>query len=258
MVPEGTTESRQWSLAWDALRAVEASWDDPAARQRGLLACRRLLEDSPVPRLRRLATLVRDDLSPQAFLTVLVPVERVAARTRVADADMGVTGQDRDTAPQTFPLTVVADNLRSALNIGGIFRTADALGAEALWLCGYSATPEHPQVARSALGAETVLPWRRWDDVRDAIAALRAAGVAVYALETSDRAAPVESHRFAYPCALLLGSERFGLDPDVLAMADGLVRIPMHGRKNSLNVVAAFAVAGYAARSGWDGKDGMR
>lgn len=257
MVPEGTTELRHWTLAWDALRAVEASWEDVVARQRGLLACRGQLEGSGLPRLQRLATLVRPDMSRAAFLTVLVPVERVAARTRVTDAEMGVTGSDR-TERRTFPMTVVADNLRSAFNVGGVFRTADALGAEAVWLCGYSASPEQPQVARAALGAEMALPWRHFDDVRAAVGELRSVGTAVYALETSDHATPVESQDFLFPCALLLGSERFGLDPDVVAMADALVRIEMYGRKNSLNVVSALAVAGYAARHGWSGKDKAR
>jgi tRNA(Leu) C34 or U34 (ribose-2'-O)-methylase TrmL len=258
MVPSGTTETRQWTLAWDALRAVEACWEDSAARARGLLECRRLLEDCSAERLRQLAVLVHPDLTRTGFLSVLVPVERIAARTRVTDPDMGVTGTDRETARSPFPLTVVADNLRSAFNLGGVFRTADALGAEAVWLCGYSATPDHPHVARAALGAEASMPWRRWDDVRAAVASLRSSGAAVYALETSERAVAVEQHAFEFPCALLLGAERFGLDADVLAMVDALVRIEMYGRKNSLNVVSALAVAGYAARLRWNGKERAR
>ena len=184
-----------------------------------------------------------------------MPVERVAARARVTDADCGITTLDRDLR-DPFPLTVVADNLRSAFNLGGLFRTADAVGATRVFLCGYTATPDNPQVARSALGAETAVPCETFANVRDAVARLRAEGVAVYALETARDAVPVESFAFRFPCALLLGSERFGLDGDVVAGADAVLCLRTYGRKNSLNVVSAFAVAAYAARAAYNRENG--
>ena len=82
----------------------------------------------------------------------------------------------------------------------------------------------------------------------------RAGGRRVVALETSARAVPLREARFGFPALLLLGSERFGLDPDVVASADECVAIPGHGAKNSLNVVSAFAVAAAAMRAAWDAR----
>jgi tRNA G18 (ribose-2'-O)-methylase SpoU len=80
-------------------------------------------------------------------------------------------------------------------------------------------------------------------DVRDAVDALRAEGRRIYALETVDGATDISRASIVFPCAVLLGNERFGLDPDVVAMADEVLEIRSHGMKNSLNVVSAFSVA---------------
>jgi tRNA G18 (ribose-2'-O)-methylase SpoU len=146
----------------------------------------------------------------------------------------------------------VADSLRSAFNVGGLFRTAECFGAESVWLCGYSATPEHPHVAEAALGADRLVPWRACSRTTDAIGDLRRAGRAVVALETVDGAPDLTVFRWSFPCALLLGNERFGLGPDLVAQADACVRIPVFGRKNSLNVVSAAAIALHAARCAWE------
>ena len=234
------------------MRAAAEAAPGPA-REAALAAARAFLAAAEAERLRSLARLLPPGADDRAVLCALVPLERVDARTRVTDADLGIADADAPAAPpDLFPLVAVADNLRSALNAGGLFRTADFFGVEALWLCGYTAGPDHPQVARSALGAEAGVPWRRFGDVREAVAAARAEGRRVYALETSSRAVPLAEASFEWPAALLLGSERFGLDPDVVASADACVAIPGHGAKNSLNVVSAFAVAAHAMRAAAD------
>ncbi len=238
-----------WKRALELLRTVESAPKGSLERNNAIADARRHFETSGEPRLVSLARLLVPDLSDASLLAALVPVERVASRAHVTDADLGITTADA-TAPARphLPLIVVADNLRSAFNVGGLFRTADAAGAESVWLCGYSATPEHPAVRRAALGADATMPWRSFPNVRDAVEALRARGRAVLALETSARATPVERFPFGAPCGLLLGSERFGLDPEVVRDADAVLRIDTFGAKNSLNVVCAFAVAVYAAR----------
>lgn len=248
-------QTPEWREALRLVRAAAGPAPSGAAREAALAAARAFLAGAESERLRGFARLLAPGATERAVLCALVPLERVDARTRVTDADMGLTDADAPAAaPDRFPLVVVADNLRSALNVGGLFRTADFLGAEAVWLCGYSATPDHPQVARSALGAERTVPWRRFDDVREALATLRAEGRSVYALETSSRAVPLAGAAFEWPAALLLGSERFGLDPDVVAASDACVAIPGHGAKNSLNVVSALAISAYAMRAAWDAR----
>ncbi|NLF23757.1 MAG: RNA methyltransferase [Lentisphaerae bacterium] len=248
------SEARAWQLALERLQTIEVVWADPAARQRELLACSHWLADQTAyPRLARLSTLLKPDLSLETFISVLVPVEREVARRRVTDVQ--ILARDRAppaAAAAAMPLTVVVDSLRSAFNSGGLFRTADCFGAAAVWLCGYTATPDHPHVAEAALGAARHVPWRHWTRLAEAVAELRCASVAVIALETVADAQPIESYTWPFPCALLLGSERFGLGPDIIHQADDVVRIPVYGAKNSLNVVSAAAIALHAARTAWE------
>lgn len=248
-------QTPEWREALRLVRGAARAASGSPAREAALAQARLFLSRAEAPRLRGLARLLAPGAGERALAAALAPLERVDARTRVTDADLGIAGEDApDAAPDRFPLVAAADDIRSALNAGGLFRTADFFGLEALWLCGYTAGPDHPQVARSALGAERTVPWRAFPDVRDAVAAARAGGRRVVALETSARAVPLREARFAFPALLLLGSERFGLDPDVVASADECVAIPGHGAKNSLNVVSAFAVAAAAMRAAWDAR----
>lgn len=242
----------EWKRALRLVRELYSLAPDASARDHLLREVRSALETVQSPRLRSLARLVTPDADARQLLCVLVPLERVDSRTRITDADMELTDSDSPAGgkpPAKMPMIAVADNLRSLFNVGGLFRTADFFGFEALWLCGYTATPDMaPQLERAALGAVASVPWRSFDSIRDAIAELRRQGRRIYALETSKRAIPLSSATFAFPGALLLGSERFGLDPDVVASADACIAISASGIKNSLNVVTAFGVAAYQAR----------
>ena len=253
-MPDEATAARAWRQALKRLLAIEACWDDLAARRRALLECRHWLEaQTAVPRLCQLARLVDPEADRARLTSVLVPVEREVARRRVTDVQI----LDRDAPAEQppaarMPLVLVADSLRSAFNIGGLFRTAECFGAEALWLCGYSATPEHPHVTEAALGADQLVPWRSAARAAGALAELRRSGRCVVALETVAGATGLTAFQWSFPCALLLGNERFGLDAELVAQADACVRIPVFGRKNSLNVVSAAAIALHAARCAWE------
>ena len=144
------------------------------------------------------------------------------------------------------PLVVVAHDLRSAHNVGSVFRTADSAGLAAVVLTGFTPTPDHRGVAKTALGAQDAVPWRQADDVHQALAALRADGYTVAALERAPGAVgPSEVPEAAFPLALVLGNEVWGVPPDVLEAADLVVGLPQYGVKESLNVSVAFGVAAY-------------
>lgn len=243
-----------WKKALRLLRAIAALPEDAPARQKRIIEARTFFNQSPAPRLQSLARLLVSDLTDKQLLCVLVPVERVAARERITDAEMNLQAEDacRPAAANRFPLIVAADNIRSAINTGGIFRTCEFFGAEAVWLCGYTATPEHTHVARGAMGTEHSLPWRTFDNIRDAITVLRGEGRHIYALETCANAEDVSRCSYTFPAAMLLGNERFGLDPEVIALSDTILAIEGHGTKNSLNVVSACAVATHAMRRSFD------
>lgn len=227
----------------EALRLVQAAFDAPeddGARSTAF----DFLRCAQSKRLIGLAHLLQPGATARSIQAALVPLERVDKRARVTDAEMGIRSTDSPAGrADRAAFTVVADNVRSAFNSGGLFRTADFFGADRLILCGYTPGPENAQVKKTALGADETTPWERAGDVRDVIDRLHAEGRRVYALETADGANDISTFTPSWPCALLLGNERFGLDPDVVAMADAVLEIPSHGMKNSLNVVSAFAVA---------------
>lgn len=232
--------NEEWKEAYRLVSAAAARPGDEAARR----AAFDFLRTAASKRLLALAHLLQPGATPRSVQAALVPLERVDRRAKVTDAEMGIRTSDAPGHADRAPFVVVADNVRSAFNMGGIFRTADFFGAERIVLCGYSPTPENPQVAKTALGADASTPWERVADVRDAVDRLRAEGRRIYALETADGATDISRFAPVFPCAVLLGNERFGLDPDVVAMADEVLEIRSHGLKNSLNVVSAFAVAG--------------
>lgn len=158
-------------------------------------------------------------------------------------------------APATcLRLSAVLDNIRSIHNIGSIFRTADGAGFGHLYLCGYTATPEQPRLAKAALGAEQSMAWSSHPDVIELVAELKDSGCYIIALERSPEwhaQSPVFGDlrvAEAQPVVLVVGNEKAGVDPDVLSHCDRVLALPMAGVKNSLNVAVAFGIAAYQLR----------
>lgn len=144
------------------------------------------------------------------------------------------------------PLAVVVHDVRSAYNVGSIFRTADSAGVARVVLTGFTPTPEHRGVAKTALGAEDAVPWSHVESVEAALEALRADGHTVAALERVPGAVPpAEVGLEAFPLALVLGNEVHGVPQTVLEAADLVVGLPQYGVKASLNVSVAFGAAAY-------------
>ncbi|MBT4762158.1 MAG: hypothetical protein HOO06_10705 [Bdellovibrionaceae bacterium] len=137
----------------------------------------------------------------------------------------------------TFPLSIILHNVRSAHNIGSIFRSCEGLGVKKLYLTGYTSTPENPRLATTALGADKHIPWDHTDDVLKKINQLQKQNILVAAFETSEQAIVYEGHRIpSEEAVFVFGNERYGLEPEVLQAADRIYKVPMWGRKNSLNV----------------------
>lgn len=148
--------------------------------------------------------------------------------------------------PLPHPLVVVAHDLRSAHNVGSVFRTADSAGLARVVLTGFTPTPEHRGVAKTALGAQDAVAWSHTPDLGAALAALRAEGYTIAALEVAeDAVAPADVRAEAFPLALVLGNEVAGVPEHVLADADLVVGLPQYGVKASLNVSVACGIAAY-------------
>jgi len=147
----------------------------------------------------------------------------------------------------------LVDNVRSLFNVGSIFRTADGAGISPLHLCGITATPDHPKLAKTALGAETSVPWRYASNGLEAAEALKADGRQLWALEGGRRTRSlfdIIPDPAGPPIVLVVGHERAGIDPGILDVCDRVLQIPMQGVKASLNVATAFGIAAYYLRFG--------
>jgi tRNA G18 (ribose-2'-O)-methylase SpoU len=144
-------------------------------------------------------------------------------------------------------LAVLVDNVRSAWNVGSILRTADGFGFHHAFLCGITPTPEQAEVRKTALGAEQFVTWSQHRDAVKLVESLKAEGWKVLALEFADGAVKIQKVDGRNQRAVLIvGSEVTGVDPGLLALADQIVYLPMHGQKRSFNVAVAFGAAAFA------------
>ena len=146
----------------------------------------------------------------------------------------------RDEFQQTrkTPLVVVLDNVRSLHNVGSVFRTGDAFLIEAIYLCGITSTPPHPEIHKTALGAEDTVRWTYFEDTCQAVEQLKADGYTVFAVEQVEGSIllPNLSLKANQQIAVVFGNEVKGVQQKVIDLCDGCIEIPQFGTKHSLNV----------------------
>ncbi len=147
------------------------------------------------------------------------------------------------------PFYVICDNIRSLENIGSIFRTADALAVDKIFLTGICGQPPHSKISKAALGAEKNIPWQHHWQVWRVIDDLKKQGVFIVALEQTKRSLIYNKFKPQFPLALVIGNEIKGVSPSVLKRADKIIHLPMLGQKESLNVAVSFGAAGYYIRN---------
>lgn len=155
-------------------------------------------------------------------------------------------------------LDIGLDNLRSVLNVGSIFRTADAVGINHIHLFGISPLPTHPQMKKTALGADTLIPWSYHPNSLSSILDWKTGGGEVWSLERTWKSVDIFSVAYsAIPTRLMLvvGNENSGVDPGILAFSERIIHLPMIGTKESLNVANAFTAATYWLKFGSKGNN---
>ena len=173
-----------------------------------------------------------------------------------------VRTRDSELAPEEFaklprrPIHIVLDNLRSAFNVGSVFRLADAARVAEVIPCGYTAYPPHHKLEQTSLGTTDSVPWRRFDDTVSALADLKAKGVQLVAVETARGASPYHRFEYNFPVALVLGNEALGVSEAALKTCDAMVEIPVFGYKNSVNVATAAGIVLYELLYQGDWLDG--
>jgi tRNA G18 (ribose-2'-O)-methylase SpoU len=141
------------------------------------------------------------------------------------------------------PVILILHDIRSTLNVGAIFRTADAANIEKIYLTGYTATPEHPKVPKTSLGAENYVPWEKDTDVKKLIKRLKSEGIQIVGLELHHKAVNFWKAAYRYPLAVIIGNEVTGIPDDLIDLCDMIIKIPMAGKKESLNAATATGIA---------------
>lgn len=145
---------------------------------------------------------------------------------------------------EKMPVIVVLENIRSAYNVGSVFRTADAFLLEAIYICGYTCVPPHKEIKKTALGAEDTVTWKHFENTNLAIQELHELGYKVYCAEQTEGSTML--HQFqsgvSDKVAIIMGNEVSGVEQATIAASDGCIEIPQLGMKHSLNIATAAGV----------------
>jgi len=138
----------------------------------------------------------------------------------------------------------VLENIRSAYNVGSVFRTADAFLIESIYITGYTAKPPHKEIAKTALGAQETVDWNYFHKTKEAIENLKKNGYKVYAVEQVTESISLEKiHDLPVEkIAFIFGNEVSGVEHDAISLCDGCVEIPQFGMKHSLNISVAAGI----------------
>ena len=158
-------------------------------------------------------------------------------------AELGRKTVEEFRQSQKLPVIAVMENIRSAYNVGSIFRTADAFLLDSVYICGYTAYPPHKEIKKTALGAEDSVAWKYIKKIEEAIEELRSNGYNVYAVEQAVDSWKLGS--FAVEddkVAVIFGNEVTGVEQSTIQLCDGVIEIPQLGMKHSLNVATAAGV----------------
>lgn len=146
-------------------------------------------------------------------------------------------------SPNARSIVLLAHNVRSLWNVGSFFRTADALNIEKIFLTGYTGHPPRKEITKTAIGAEEVIPWEGGRDPLPFLHKLKGEGWSLVALEITPDAKDLTDYKPPKKVCLIVGHELTGVPQDILAMCDAVVKIPMLGTKESLNVAVAAGIA---------------
>lgn len=142
-----------------------------------------------------------------------------------------------------IPIIVVLENIRSAYNVGSVFRTADAFLIEAVYICGYTAHPPHKEIKKTALGAEETISWKHFKTIAEALEELKNQNYTIYAVEQTEKSIRLQTACFKdQKIAVVFGNEVSGVEQTTIEQCDGCIEIPQLGMKHSLNISVAAGI----------------
>jgi tRNA G18 (ribose-2'-O)-methylase SpoU len=241
-----------------ALGRISISWEDLLSERYAGTPPARIYRSFVAPR-------------PNA-VHILEPVERAANRTAAqielalrqlrADEAAYLRNTDRASPALTSvpndrvvnPVVLLLDNIRSAFNVGSMFRTGETAGVAEIVTCGITAHPPHPKLRKTAFSAVDTVPSRHFDDVISAIRQLKEEGYTIIAMETTSRSKLYTEIEYPAKCVLVVGNEVTGVDTRVMEEADIIAEIPTYGVKNSLNVASAAPIVLFEVLRQWQAR----
>jgi tRNA G18 (ribose-2'-O)-methylase SpoU len=158
--------------------------------------------------------------------------------------ELGRQSHDQFRRSQKNPIVLILDNLRSGLNVGSIFRTADAFALEKIILCGITPQPPHREILKTALGATDSVEWEYHTNISEVISDLKSRGYRIWPVEQTDRRRALDSFEWtgSKPIAFIFGNEVSGVSDSALALLEESIEIPQFGTKHSLNVAVSVGI----------------
>ncbi|MFT6167703.1 MAG: tRNA G18 (ribose-2'-O)-methylase SpoU [Vicingaceae bacterium] len=163
---------------------------------------------------------------------------------KLANEELGRIDLESFKNAEKTPIVVVLDNIRSLNNIGSVFRTADAMAIEAVYLCGITAQPPHREINKTALGATESVHWKYYEKTEVAVASLKEEGYTILSIEQTEGSVYLNDFevRQGQKLALVFGHEVYGVEQDIIDLSDAVVEIPQKGTKHSLNISVSAGV----------------
>lgn len=159
-------------------------------------------------------------------------------------AELNRDGLEEYRIKEKYPISIVLDNIRSAMNVGSFFRTADGFSLEKIYLCGISARPPHKEINKTAIGADLSVDWNYEENIRDCVTELKSKDYKIIGVEQTDKSImindflPSENTKYA----LIFGNEVDGISDQILDLLDYALEIPQFGTKHSFNVSVAGGI----------------
>ena len=163
---------------------------------------------------------------------------------KLSMAELGRKSVDEFRQSEKIPIIIVLENIRSAYNVGSVFRTADAFLLQSIYICGYTAHPPHKEIRKTALGAEVTMNWKYFKKINEAIEELRKEEYRIFAIEQTLNSHLLQQVGFRKneKLAVVFGNEVTGVEQATIELTDGCIEIPQLGMKHSLNIATAAGV----------------
>ncbi len=240
------TREKQGKKLIELITKIDADWQNEPLRKELLKELQVYLAYMNYEIKKDIRTLFKRE-----FMAFAVPIEQEFGKNLKDDEFIILKSDEHKPEKSIIPLYLILDDLRSAFNVGSIFRTAECFGVSHIYLCGYTPTPENKKVQKTAMGTNEYVKWSAYSSVERVVTKLKKDGFTIYALETTTNASDIYKTKFNKPAALILGNEALGISRETLKFADEIVQISLSGWKNSLNVGVCTAICCYEISKQW-------